>query len=171
MTQQAFKLLLSNEIRNVFLAELGRKVWTLNHEGFFTGHPVYIYIYIYWYFYWFCFQKLIIYSSVDWNAQNEFNNIYDYLQRLTKKSTPPSKPKILNLGELLLWSQISNIFYIETILVCIFECVVNKEINLWLVFPWLCLAKSKLLSFLFCVHLFLAFEEASNITVNPKIIQ
>ena len=33
MTQE-FKLLLSSETKNVFLAELCRKLWTQNHEGF-----------------------------------------------------------------------------------------------------------------------------------------
>ena len=32
----------SNETKNVFEAELSRKLWTKKHEGFFTGHPVYI---------------------------------------------------------------------------------------------------------------------------------
>ena len=41
--QREFKVLLSNETKNVFLAELGRLLWTQNLEGFLTGQPVYIY--------------------------------------------------------------------------------------------------------------------------------
>ena len=39
MTQQELKLLLSNETKGVFPAELGRKLWTQNHEGFFYWTP------------------------------------------------------------------------------------------------------------------------------------